>query len=347
MDESKEELADVLEVVNAILDFKKTDFSEIERIRKSKARERGTFKGRIIADSIESPQQDATAKDLQLATVKRSIYSSKTGNGKIVIVGGSERYHGSPALASSAAHAVLAALRVGIGYAVEYAPKSVTQATRSVSPDLIVMPLSGNNLSPKDIPMLARDLKLSGSLVIGPGIGRRNETAKAVIELIDRIKGSGKKCVIDADALYALAKSKKKLGKNFIITPNQRELKLFYDKDLNESDTNARKEAAIRVSKALDCVVLLKGHETVVTDGKRTKIIRAKSSALAVMGTGDVLSGMIGAYAAKNNDLFVAGVAGAYLHAMIGDALYKEKGNHILASDVVDGIPKILKKFDK
>ena len=93
--------------------------------------------------------------------------------------------------------------------------------------------------------------------------------------------------------------------------------------------------------------MLLKGHETVVTDGKRTKIIRAKSSALAVMGTGDVLSGMIGAYAAKNNDLFVAGVAGAYLHAMIGDALYKEKGNHILASDVVDGIPKILKKFDK
>lgn len=289
----------------------------------------------------------ASDKDLRLASAPRDKYSTKRMNGKLVIVGGSERFHGAPALASNAAYAVLAALRVGIGYAVEYVPRSVVTATRSVSPDIIVMPLYGNNLTSRDIPRLVKDLKWSECLVLGPGLGKSDETCKAVIKLIDYIKGAGKRAVIDADALYALNKYRRKLNMNFLITPNKEEFEFFHKGKIKDSDMQARIDAAIKVSHDLNANVLLKGHESIVTDGKRVKIVDSESSALAVMGTGDTLAGIIGGYLTKNRDIFTSAVAGAYLHATIGDILYKEKGNHILASDVVDYIPDLLKRYDR
>jgi hydroxyethylthiazole kinase-like uncharacterized protein yjeF len=289
----------------------------------------------------------ATSKDLLLATPPRSIYSSKRENGKVLIVGGSEDYHGAPALASTAAYSLLAALRVGIGYATAFVPRSVLNANRSVSPNIIVKPLSGNNLSLNDIPMLCKEIDRSNCLVLGPGLGRKPKTIKAVTKLLAYLDKKEKRVVVDADALYAVAKYTKKLSRNFILTPNAKEFLLFYKKKFDDRSLSSKISAAIEVSKTLNANILLKGHNTIVTDGRRTKIITAKTSALATMGTGDVLSGIIGAYAAKNKDMFVSAVAGAYLHALIGDALYKEKGNHILASDVVDLIPSILKKFDR
>jgi len=133
-----------------------------------------------------------------------------------------------------------------------------------------------------------------------------------------------------------------KLGSNALITPNTFEFKIFYKRRLGD-DIVPRMAASMEVAKRLGTNVLLKGHETVVTDGKRCKIIRARSSALATMGTGDVLAGMISGFAVNGNDLFVAAVAGAYANSLIGDILYKNKGNHIIATDVVEAIPKVLK----
>jgi NAD(P)H-hydrate epimerase len=65
------------------------------------------------------------------------------------------------------------------------------------------------------------------------------------------------------------------------------------------------------------------------------------------MGTGDVLVGITGGFMARKDDVITAVAAGAYLHARIGDLLYNEKGYHVIASDVVDYIPKILKGFDR
>ena len=217
----------------------------------------------------------ATAKDIRAASARRGLYSSKRDNGKIVVVGGSERYHGAPALASNAAYAVLAALRVGIGYAVEYVPRSAVLATRSVSPNLIVMPLAGRNLTNKDIPKLKRDLRLSKCLVLGPGLGRGTNTCKAVAKLIDYIKANGKMAVIDSDALYALSRYKRKLNKDFVITPNLEELRLFCKGKPVQNDLHTRIGAAIKLSKMLDSNVLLKGHEDIITDGKRVKVVKS------------------------------------------------------------------------
>ncbi len=289
----------------------------------------------------------ASSKDLRLASRKRDLYSSKRDNGKVMIVGGSEDYHGAPALALTAAYSLLGALRIGIGYAVAYVPRSVLTANRSVSADIIVKPTSGNNLNLNDIPMLKKGIDSSDCLVIGMGIGRSAKTLLAASKLVSCACTKRKRIVIDADAIRAIKRHKVKLNKDVVITPNDSEFRLFYGKVLGKMDLNSRIAASITVSKSLNCNVLLKGHKTIVTDGKRTKVISSRSTALAVMGTGDVLAGIIGGFASKNDDMFIAAVAGAYLHRTIGDALYKNRGTHILASDVVDYIPKVLKRFDK
>ena len=284
----------------------------------------------------------ASRRDLLLASKRRKLYSDKYSNGKVVVIGGSESFHGAPVLASEAADNTLAALRVGAGYAITCVPKSIETAVRKVSPELVVRALNGRNLGMKDVKFLEGIAKRADAVVIGPGLGRSKETLHAVAKFIDRACAEGKRVVVDADALYAI-KYVKRLNKNVLMTPNAFEFRLFYRRKLDQKDLKSRTSAAIEVAERLDANVLLKGHETVVTDGKRWKTVAARSSALATMGTGDVLAGMIGGFAAGNKDMFIAAVAGAYLHTQIGDSLYKKKGNHIIATDVIDAIPGIFK----
>jgi ADP-dependent NAD(P)H-hydrate dehydratase / NAD(P)H-hydrate epimerase len=289
----------------------------------------------------------ATIKDLSLAAPKRDIYSTKTQNGRLMVVGGSEDYHGAPVLASNAAYSVLAALRVGIGYAVAFVPRSVLNPVRTLSPNIIVKPMSGNNLNFNDFSMLANNLDKSQCLVIGNGLGKKADSLKTAAKLITYADKNGKRVIVDADALYAVKNYCKKLSKNVLLTPNMKEFELFYSKKLDDKSISQKIKASIEVSKRLNANILLKGHVTVVTDAERVKLITSKSSVLGTMGTGDVLSGMIAGYATNNTYLFADAVAGAYLHSIIGDRLFKEKGSHIVASDVIDYIPSVLKKFDK
>lgn len=151
--------------------------------------------------------------------------------------------------------------------------------------------------------------------------------------------------VIDADAILTVASLHRKLGMGVVLTPNDHEFRRLSKAPL--IDRGMRIEAAKRLAARLDCVVLLKGHVSIVTDGRSVKLVEPRTAALATMGTGDVLSGIIGGYLTLNGNAFVSAVAGAYLHARIGDLLYREKGYHILASDVVEYIPRVLKRFDR
>jgi NAD(P)H-hydrate epimerase len=257
-------------------------------------------------------------------------------------VGGSEQFHGAPVLASVAANNTLAALRIGAGYSITCVPKSVVLAVREVSPNLIVRALGGENLGPDDLKILEDVSNRAQAVVIGPGLGKSSSTLYTIRKFVEYAISADKRVVIDADALYAIA-GIAKLGKNVLITPNMTEFRIFYETELDYDDAKSRIGAAMEVARRLDTNVLLKGHETIITDGKRYKIVRAKTPALATMGTGDVLAGIIGGFAARNDDMFSAAVAGAYAHSLIGDVLYKDKGNHIIATDVVEAIPKALK----
>jgi NAD(P)H-hydrate epimerase len=229
---------------------------------------------------------------------------------------------------------------------VAFVPKSILNVNRATSPSVIVKPMKGAHLSKSDSVVLRAEMRKSDSVVIGPGIGRNSATLSAAAALISHASRSGIRIVIDADALAAVARHRPELGPQCVLTPNDSEFLMLSGKRIDRRDLAKRIAGAVALARKLHTNILLKGHETVITDGRRVKVVRSRTAALATMGTGDVLSGIIAGYAARSEDLFSAAVAGAYLHSAIGDALYRRKGNHIIASDVVDYIPRAMRRIE-
>ncbi|MDE1860107.1 MAG: NAD(P)H-hydrate dehydratase [Candidatus Micrarchaeota archaeon] len=289
-------------------------------------------------------QRAATSRDLAKAAPKRGIYSDKYSNGRMVLIGGSGRFHGAPAMASLAAYGTLAALRVGAGYAKTYVPEAMAGAVRASSPNIIVSSCGKGIALTND---MKKDISRTDAVVIGMGMesARASETASRRIILYCQSRGI--KTIVDAGAIASLRPLLGKRLKEILITPHDSEFSRLLGVAVPKRDLKARIRTAFGASKAFGINILLKGHVTIVTNGKEVKLVKSHSASLATMGTGDVLDGIIGGYAATGAGVFDAAVAGAYLHSEIGDELYKEKGNHILASDVVERIPAIIKKFDK
>ena len=267
--------------------------------------------------------------------------SSKRDFGCLLVVGGSEVYSGAPALAG------MAALRTGCGLVVIAAPTGVATAIRAYSPDLIVHPLSGNVISANCTDELSRLLEYCDALVIGPGIGRNPETREAISSILKTAAQKRKPTLIDADAIRALADRRNLLGEtSAIITPHAGEFSALSG---TEVPNDWRKRVSICKSFALEhsCVVLLKGHNTVVTDGQRVKINPTGNPGMAVGGMGDVLSGIIGAFLAQRSDRFLSAVAGAYVHGSAGDLVRKRTGFHMVASDLIEALPTVLRRYDR
>ncbi len=288
----------------------------------------------------------ATDMDVIKATQLRSAYGNKKDNGRIAVIAGSREYHSAPSLAANAVYNLLAGLRVGTGYAYLYVPDDVIDAVRALTPSMIVRRFGGDYIGSGDLSTLKRQLSSIESIVIGMGIGRNPPALRMSSKIIDYAVGSGKKIVVDADGIYSI-KHVKRLNSNVVLTPHDREFEELSGHIPNKRSLRKRAVAAVSLSRKLDCCVLLKGHDTVITDGNSVKVVRSKSSALATMGTGDVLAGIIGGYMATGTDAFRSAVAGAYVHSRIGDMLYRRMGNHIISSDVVSSMPAFLKRFDK
>jgi NAD(P)H-hydrate epimerase len=284
---------------------------------------------------------------LKFAAIPRKRFGSKRDNGSVVIIGGSSAYHGAPVLASLAVSQSLAALRIGIGYAVLYVPESILNVARKLSPNVIIRQFGIDNIGEGSLRDVYESIEKADVVIIGTGIGRKKSSLNSSARIIDYSITHDKKVVVDADAIYSV-KFLKKTGSKMLVTPQKYEFEELSGRiPEDEHNMKGRIAGAENAARRLGCCLLLKGHNTIVTDGEETRIICPHRSTLATMGTGDVLSGMIGGYAASGADIFNSGIAAAYLHAKIGDKLYAEKGNHILASDVVDSIPEIIKKYDK
>lgn len=287
----------------------------------------------------------ATDSDIMHAAHRRPLESDKYGHGTMVVVGGSSSYCGAPALATNAAMQSLAALRTGVGYVRSYVPGSILREARSFSPNVIVEPLGRDRI------VFSRDIRgqigRSDVLLIGMGMGQSSQERRAAASMIKHALGHGKRVVADAAAIGALGSIGLSAGSRAIITPHGRELSRLMGRGVPDEGITERIELA--KSAALDhgVVVVLKGHSTIITDGRRLKINTAKTAALSSMGTGDVLSGIVAAYAAICGDMFIAAVAAVRLHSRIGDYLHGIKGNHITATDVIDAIPAVAKRFDR
>jgi NAD(P)H-hydrate epimerase len=269
----------------------------------------------------------------------------------VVVVGGSPGMTGAPLFAARAAQ------RCGSGMVVVTAP-GVDAANRMSGTEVVVTAVSGSAKSRIDESSVAEVIdtaKRAKTVVVGPGLGRKPGTERAVRSLIARL---AMPIVVDADALHAIGTDYGVLFERdasgappAILTPHDGEYRVLTGREVGDD----RLEAARSLASATRCVVLLKGAATVVAgpDG-RAAIVANGGSELATAGTGDVLCGVIAALCARMHHLagahdevahdVVATVASAaWIHAAAGRAA--ALGPSTIASDVVAALPSTLERL--
>jgi len=296
------------------------------------------YVGELVVKDIGLPktfEKFAGPGDVGLVVKRRPVESHKGDFGKLLVVGGSETYSGAPVLVA------LAALRTGVDLAYIAAPEKTAYAISSTTPNLITIKLKGTHLNPDNISKIKQYLGRVTAVVIGPGLGLHAETKKVVGEIVAAAEEARTPLLLDADGLKAFAEFKRPLQVPLVLTPHSGEYSILTGKEL-PSILEEKAEKVKKTAAKLGAVVLLKGNIDIISDGKGVKLNFTGNPSMTVGGTGDVLSGVIGAFLAQQVDPFEAAVAGAFINGATGDFVMGEKGYHMVATDLLDWIPKVI-----
>jgi len=264
----------------------------------------------------------------------RDISAHKGDFGKILLLCGSRGYTGAAYLAA------MGALRSGAGLTFLGVPESIyeIEAVKLNEPVVFPLPAKGGKLSSRAIPEIAERLPQMDAVLIGPGLGQSNDTL-AVVGMV--LKTAQCPVVLDADGINLIAGHKDILrGRTAptILTPHAGE---FARLGGNAGD---RVAAAEEMARDLGCIMLLKGHHTVITDGTVTYINPTGNPGMAVGGSGDVLSGIIVSLLGQGIGPMEAAACGAWLHGAAGDICAEEIGQYgMLPTDMLNVLPRLLK----
>lgn len=306
------------------------------------------YVGELVIANIGTPVETelfAGPGDVLISIKKRKPVSHKGDYGRIVIIGGSKDYSGAPALAA------LAALKTGADLAIIIAPKTISQAIRSFSPNLIVKEYEGEYFNEEGLKITLNEIGRADSIAIGPGLGLTETTINTTLTLIEEIKELNKKAVIDADAIKICSKKNEVLkGLNGIITPHTGEFKILTGIELPLEENKGwinRIEIIRKQARNLGATLLLKAHYDIISDGEKVKVNRTGNPGMTVGGTGDVLTGIASTFLAWENTPFRAATAAAFINGLAGDLAVNEKGFHITATDVLHKIPDAFKEVAK
>jgi NAD(P)H-hydrate epimerase len=267
---------------------------------------------------------------------RRGRESTKFAAGSVLVCGGSTGLTGAPSMASEAA------MRAGAGYVTVLVPRSLNLVFEQRLVEVMSVPLpdADGALTREAADTVRGRAERAGALVLGPGIGREDETMELVRELASGIEIP---LLLDADGLFAHAERLENLvGRPAptVLTPHAGELGRLLGRD--SKDIERRRLACAREAAAQSqAIVVLKGDDTIVAEpAGRAAVNRGGASALATAGTGDVLSGVVAAMLAKRMDPFEAACAGVLLHARAGQlAAHRIGSEGVIASDVIEALP--------
>jgi ADP-dependent NAD(P)H-hydrate dehydratase / NAD(P)H-hydrate epimerase len=267
---------------------------------------------------------------------RRRRFGTKFDSGVVAIAGGSRELSGAPTLAA------LAAARAGAGYVRVGVPQSAQPA---VAPRLLEqmahgLPESDGALAPDAVEPFLELAARAGAVVLGPGMGRSDPAHAFAREVAVRFDAS---LLIDADGLNAHVGALESLRERpgpTVLTPHAGELGRLLECDSHDIDAH-RLASAREAADRSGAVVLLKGDDTIVAaPAGQVAVNPGATPALATAGSGDVLSGLIGALLAKGMEPFEAAALGAFAHARAGRAAAARHGaDHTIARDVVDALP--------
>lgn len=268
---------------------------------------------------------------------KRNKASHKGQNGCVLIVGGSIDFHGAPVLCG------LGAIYSGADLVYLYVPECNFESTRSMYPDFIVKKYPGEFLTERYSDEIIEFGKKCDSLVIGPGLGERETTISAVVEILKNLHIP---TVVDADGLNAIKKIEKfPLQQQIVITPHKNEFKNLIDREIDVNASDSKSIILLRsIAMDLHINVLLKGPiDYVSSEEGIVELNMTGNAGMTVGGTGDVLAGMTGTFLAQGLDGFDAARCAAFCNGAAGDLLYKQKGFHFLASELAMALPYVLR----
>ncbi|UCE80807.1 MAG: NAD(P)H-hydrate dehydratase [Methanobacteriota archaeon] len=295
--------------------------------------------GRMIVADIGIPEEAEThcgPGDFSLLP-RRKPNARKGDAGKVLVIGGGP-YTGAPAFTG------MAAMRGGADLVFVATPESAALPVAVYSPNLIVRPLEGEMLLRDHVSELLSLSRGADVVAIGPGLGSAPETIAGIGLFIQRC---AKPMVIDADAIRACGSRPQILRKkSTVITPHASEFKKLTGKALGTDDPVKRGDTVKEGAAKLQSTILLKGPVDVISDGSYVKLNETGNNALAVGGTGDVLTGLVASLIAQGAKPFHAARMGAFAMGLAGDLSFEEKSYGLLATDVIEKIPIVLRRYE-
>ena len=265
----------------------------------------------------------------------RDPWGHKGTFGRVLLLSGSRGYTGA------AYFAAMGALRSGAGLVFLGVPERIyeIEAAKLNEPVVFPLPDKGGKLSSRAVPEILERLTKMDAVLIGPGLGQSNDTLFVVKSVLEAAKCP---VVVDADGINVLSAHKDLLrGRKHptILTPHDGEFARIGGV-IGEN----RMESAAALAKDLGCTVLLKGHETCITDGEIGYLNHTGNPGMAVGGSGDVLAGIIVSLLGQGIAPLEAAACGAWLHGAAGALCAKELGQSgVLPTDMLSALPRLMK----
>ena len=265
----------------------------------------------------------------------RNPWGHKGNFGKLLLLCGSRGYTGA------AFFAAMGALRSGAGLVFLGVPESIygIEAVKLNEPVIFPLPDAGGRLSADAVPEILTRLPQMDAVLVGPGLGQSEGTLAVVRAVLEKAECP---VVVDADGINVLSAHRDLLrGRKLptILTPHDGEFAR-----LGGVIGEDRMAAAAALAEELGCVVLLKGHETCITDGTDGYLNPTGNPGMAVGGSGDVLAGVITALLGAGLPPLEAAACGAWLHGAAGDWCAAELGQYgMLPTDMLSALPRLMK----
>ena len=264
----------------------------------------------------------------------RAADAHKGDFGKILLLCGSKGYTGAAYLAA------MGALRSGAGLVFLGVPESIyaIEAIKLNEAIVFSLPEEDGKLSADAVPAILERLPKMDAVLIGPGLGQSAGVFEVVKVVLEQAQCP---VLLDADGINLIAAHKDIVrGRTAptILTPHAGEFGRL------GGNPEERTVAAEAMAKDLGCILLLKGHHTVITDGGTTYINTTGNPGMAVGGSGDMLAGIITALQGQGIAPLEAAACGAWLHGAAGDICAAEIGQYgMLPTDMLNVLPRLLK----
>jgi NAD(P)H-hydrate epimerase len=290
----------------------------------------------------------AEETDVTRAYGQREPGAHKGTFGHVLVAAGSVGKTGAAILASTAA------LVSGAGLVTAATPAPALPLVAHGRPELMTEPLpvtAAGALDPEASERMAVLAKTRDALVLGPGLGQDAAAREFVRDTLRKYRGA---VIVDADGLNALAASDRapraidvlRREAPAVVTPHPGEMARLVGASTKEVQRR-RLETARAFAVESGAVVVLKGQRTVIARPDGAACVNPTGNpGMATGGTGDVLSGIIGALLARGLDAWTAAVAAVYLHGAAGDEAASRRGEEsLVAGDLVDSIPAVLRRL--